>query len=284
VAYHGQRGERVLYVRELEVVDRLAAAAGSTWRNDVTMLRNLWATYTLCEDVMSLKRAMQQLQTLADEKPAVARLRNLVEACYLSERGQPHEALERFDAAFQSALQTPGLRSCQELGAYARILRKAGLPARARDICEQTLAALVPEERAFVLLIFGVQSERVLALAALGDCDSAARLADELLAEHAASDNPLLQALMHGVRAEVAVASTDWARFDREIAAMQEYVQLTQHPALFAQTQRIGERARLLRRALTLPAHHLQNACDLLTTPDDADSFSETQVVDPDER
>jgi hypothetical protein len=272
VLYHGHRGEHEQCLRALEVVDRLAAAAGSTWRYDVSMPRNLWTTYVLCEDVTGLKRGMQQLQTLAAELPVVARLRDLIEACYLSERGQTQDALQRFDAAFQRALESPDLRSCQELGAYARILRRAGQPARALELCERRLSVLEPNARPFVLSIFGLQSEQVLALAALGQRERAAQLAATLLEEQAHHDNPLLHALTHGVCAQVALASADWTLFDAQMTAMQAYVQRTQHPALFAQVQRLHETARAVRQPWS--------AVQAEEVEDSKASLEETELVD----
>jgi tetratricopeptide (TPR) repeat protein len=204
----------------------------------------LWSTHALCEDVLSLKRAVQQLQTLASEVPSIARLRNLTEACYLCERGLSVDALTRYGAVFEMAWNEPGLRAAQELGAYARILRKAGQSARARDVCERALLAVNTNEQHFELLTFGLHSELALALAALGATARATELAENLLTTHLRHDNPLLRGLSHGVCAQVALCADDGTTFDSQIALMHQCFQRTQHPALFAQCQRLYERAR----------------------------------------
>jgi hypothetical protein len=109
--------------------------------------------FALCEDLIAIKRSVEQLSPLADEVPSVARTRNAIHTCYLSERGLPEEALARYGAMFESIdRERPTLRDVQYLGAYARILRKAGQARRARDVCEAALRALTPEERETTLI------------------------------------------------------------------------------------------------------------------------------------
>jgi hypothetical protein len=243
-AFHGHRGERDAFIRSIEEMDRMAAQAGAIWRNDMQVLRMLWTTYALCEDVMSLKRAVQQLDTLAAEAPSVARLRDAVDACYLAERGMAAEALTRHRHVFEALTNEPGVRTIQYLGAYARILRKAGEPERAKQVCEAAIAKLTGLELGFTMLTYGVRLELPLALAALGEHARAAALLDVLLAEQEQHDNPLIHGLTHGARAELSLLQHDWAEAERQLAAMGEWFRDTQHPALFAQYQRLADRAR----------------------------------------
>jgi hypothetical protein len=247
VMFHGHRGEHDKFIHALEEMDRLAAEAGSIWRNDVAVPRMLWSTYALCEDVMSLRRAVQQLETLAVQMPSVARLRDFAKACYLCERGLPEDALLQYETVFNTAVEATGLRAIQELGAYARILRKAGKPARAREICELAQAKLSPAERAFQMLTFMPDSELIRALSALGEHERATQLADELVAAHMQHDNALLRGLAHGLRAQLALNSADWPVTDAHLADMGRCFQGTQHAALFAQWLRLQEQARIAR-------------------------------------
>lgn len=243
-AYHGHRGEREEFIKHTHEMDRLANEAGSTWRNDVMVPRMLWTTLALCEDVMGLKRAAQQLSPLAAQMPTVAVMRDLTHACYLSEHGLPDEALARYAHLFEAAIGAHDLRAAQHLGAYARILRKAGQPQRARQICEQLLAQLTPADHEFAVLTFGARLELPLSLLALGEHERAAELLDALLLEHQAHDNPLLHGLTHGARAEVALAMNDRPRVQRHLELMKNWLRDTRHPALYAQYQRLAERAR----------------------------------------
>jgi AAA ATPase domain len=243
VAYHGHRGERAQFAKHLEELDRLAAETGAVWRHDVQVPRLLWSSQALCEDVMALKRSVQQLGPLADLVPSVARLRDVTHACYLSERGLPQEALIRYRALFEAIdRERPTLRDVQYLGAYARILRKAGQPRRAVEVCEAALRALTEEEREFRLMTFCAELELSLSLFEVGEQERAIVLLDRLLAAQAAHDNPLLHGLAHGARAQLALALNDRASFIEHLEAMRKWLRRTDNPPLFAQYQRLADR------------------------------------------
>jgi hypothetical protein len=263
VAYHGHRGERAQFTRHVEELDRLAAETGAVWRHDVQVPRMLWSSQALCEDVMALKRSVEQLGPLADVVPSVARLRDVTHACYLSERGLPQEALLRYRALFESIdQQRPKLRDVQCLGIYARILRKAGQPRRAAEVCEAALHTLTEEEREFTLMTFCADLELPLALFDVGEHERALALLDRLLEVQQRHDNPLLRGLAHGARAQLAFALGDRETFSTQLHAMRDWLRRTDNPPLFAQYQRLADRAQgtaqsasLLpaRRALALP-------------------------------
>ncbi|MFT3924331.1 MAG: protein kinase [Myxococcales bacterium] len=257
VAYHGHRGERVEFLRHVEELDQLAAETNAVWRHDMQVPRLLWNSLTLCEDVVALKRAAQQIQAIANEVPSVARLRDVTHACYLSERGLPHEALARYGGFFESiagsALTT---REVQYLGAYARILRKAGKAAQARCVCERALAGLRTEDAAFTMMTFAVELELPLAHLALGELERARDLLDTLLAKQEAHDNPMLHGLSHGARAELALQMSDRPAYSTHLSAMEKWVRNTQHPTLFAQYQRLAAKDPAARRVEALAAAH----------------------------
>jgi hypothetical protein len=239
VAYHCHRGERAEYLQWHRRVDQLAAEQGATWRNDVQLPRWLWSTHMLCADVVTLKRDFEQLRALAAQVPTIARLGDVLHASYLCERGSPVEALERHRAVLASALSERGLRAAQQLGAYARILRRAGEHAEAVSVCETTLARLSAQERAFPVLIFSLQRELPLALAMLGQRERARAQLDALILAQASHDNPLLHGLAHGARAELAVLERDAPSFDAHLGAMRRWFQGCENPALHAQCQRL---------------------------------------------
>jgi tetratricopeptide (TPR) repeat protein len=252
VAYHGHRGEREAFIKNMNEMDRLASESGAMWRNDLMIPRMLWTTLALCEDVMGLKRGAQQLTALASQVPTVAVMRDLTHACYLAEHGLPDEALALYAPLFEQAIGVNSLRAAQYLGAYARILRKAGQPERAKQICEQLLCTLTPADHEFTMLTFGARFELPLALLALAEHTRAAELLDALIVEHKSHDNPLLHGLTHGARAEVALAMNDRSCFEQHLGRMENWLRDTQHPALYAQYQRLAERGRtrLLRDVL----------------------------------
>jgi len=244
VAFHGHRGEYSHFVSALDDMDRLAVAAGSIWRNDVSIPRMLWSTFMLCEDVMALKRAADQLRTIANQAPSVATLRDIVHACYLCERGMPEEALSRYEVVLEQASNEPGLRGLQVLGAYARMLRKANQPEKAIAACELARSKVSGSEREFEVITFTFDSEHARSTAAAGDLRRAEQLGDELVRRHERHDNALLCGLAHEVRAQIARLALDWATVDSHLAAMERCSQSIQHPTLTAQWMRLHESAR----------------------------------------
>jgi Protein kinase domain/AAA ATPase domain len=251
VAFHGHRGERGPFQRHLEELDRLAADTGAVWRHDVQLPRLLWSSTAMCEDVMGLKRSVEQLDALADEVRSVGRLRDATHACYLAERGMPRDALTRYSALFEAIdLEAPSLRDVQYLGAYARILRKAGELTRAKRVCEAVLAKLSPEARAFTLLCFSLDLELSLVLSQLGQHAAAQEKIDALLGAQSHHDNPMLHGLAHGARAEIALAAGDKKTVEHHLARMGEWLRDTEHPTLFAQYQRMSDKLNALKSSV----------------------------------
>jgi hypothetical protein len=133
-------------------------------------------------------------------------------------------------------------------------------------VCERALARVEADERSFDVFVFPLDSELILALSALQEHVHATRLADTLVAHHSGHDNLLLRGLSHGVRAQVALAICDWTVFDRQIADMHICFQSIQHPALFAQRQRLFEQGRARRLTLsTVPVANDQGGHGLVS-------------------
>jgi hypothetical protein len=251
-AYHAGRGERELFERWQREVDVLAAQSGSTWRQDVMLPRNLWWLHALCEDVMGLKHAMRRLEVIAAEAPTLAATRDAATACYFAERGNHAEALVRYGHVFEAALAEPNALALRLIGAYARILRGAGQPARAREVCERALAGLSPEDDEFTVLSLGPRLEHALAVADLGRLDEAAAMLDALVEQQSAHDNPMLRGLTHRARAAVAIRMRDAAAVEQHVAITREQCKRSENPALIAQARRLERDARaagLLERA-----------------------------------
>ena len=266
VAFHGHRGEYGQFVRALDDMDRLAVAAGSIWRNDVSIPRMLWSTFMLCEDVMALKRAADQLRTIAKLAPSVTTLRDIVQACYLCERGLPGDALTSYEHVLEQAGNEPGLRGLQVLGAYARMLRKANRPEKAVAACERALSRISAREREFEVITFTFDSEYARAVAAVGDLERAVQLGDELVQRHELHDNVLLCGLAHEVRAQIARLVLDWPTVDAHLEAMARCARSIEHPTLIAQWLRLHETTRTERGCASSLAMAPANDLELIAT------------------
>ena len=249
--YHGHRGEHMKYLAHREEMDLLASQAGSTWREDVGTPRQMWNTYLLAEDVLGLKRAASDLDALA-ELPSIRKLRDVTRACYLCERGQADEALALYRDLFEASLHDTGLQALRIAGAYARILRCAGEPARAKQVCSEALARAQAEDRVFKVATFTAELELMLSTAAVGQIEEALAGLDQLLAAQRAHDNPLLHGLAHKARALLAIQQHDRETFELQLSEMEAWFGRTENPALIAQCQRLMEQAQ---RAGVLSGH-----------------------------
>lgn len=242
--WHAHRGERAQFLAYREEVDKLAGQAGSTWRVDVGMPRQLWSTYALCEDVLALKRCIHELDAFAEDAPAMARMRDAAHALYLSERGMHRAALAQYEGMFERAIEERSVTGARHAGAYARILRLSGAPQRAREIVARALSQLAPPLMEYTLHVFGAQLEGVLSTAALGEFDEALALLDRIVAAQGKHDNPLLHGLVYKTRAVIALSQGKREAFSEHFGAMQDWFRRTDNPALIAQCQRLGKEAR----------------------------------------
>jgi hypothetical protein len=243
-AYHAHRGERGRSQELQDALDVLAAQAGSTWREDLTGPRRMWCSLALCEDVIGLKRVHRKLDALVAEVPSLADVRDAVHACYLSERGLHAEALARYGAMFERRREEVNVIGMMYVSVYARILRAAGQPERAKAVAERALARLDAEEATFVVASHGARLELALSLMDLGQHQEAGAALDRLLADQAEHDNPMLHGSTHKARALLALAVRDRASFERHLSAMEQWYRRTQNPALVAQCQRLADPGR----------------------------------------
>jgi len=213
---------------------------------DVGMSRQLWSTYALCEDVLALKRCIHELDDFAEHGPAMSRMRDATHALYLSERGMHRAALVKHRGMFESAIEEPSVTGVRHAAAYARILRMAGEPERARQVVARSLSQLSPTLLDFTLYVYAAQLESVLATAALGELEEALSLLDRIVAAQGEHDNPLVHGLAHKARATIALLQGRREVFAEHFAAMRHWFRRTDNPALIAQCQRLDKEARSL--------------------------------------
>jgi Protein kinase domain/AAA ATPase domain len=250
VNYHLARGEQTRHEQCLAELDMLAAQLGSTWRQDVLVPRNAWWPAALCEDVLGLKRAVRKLERLSEEHENLIGMRDAAHACYLVERGRAQEALSRYGESLQIESQNESLMAVSITTAYARVLRAAGKPERARAVCEAALGRLSSEDMAFAGLVYYVQLERALSRAEMGEHQAAATELDALISAQTSHDNPLIHGWTHRARAQVALLAADAASFQHHLRQMSDWFRRAENPALVGQAQRFADEGR---RAGMLP-------------------------------
>lgn len=242
--HHACRGEMREYQAAREELDVLAAQGGSPWRQAVTLPRCRWWVEAQCEDALGLKRSIRKLEASSQWSKALSSTHAAAHACYLADRGLFSDALERYGAQLDAAARESNMAAVRLVGAYARVLRQSGQAERARELCTRTLARLTPDELELTCVVHGVELELGRAHAALGDFEAAAAHLDALCAAQRGHDNPLLHALSHVGRAEVALLRSDAAAFDDHVAQAERWTSRTQYAALYGVIHRLRGRAR----------------------------------------
>lgn len=248
-SYHANRGERELFEQHQREVDALAARAGSTWRQDVLLARNLWWPHALCEDVMGLKHLVRQLDALVEDAPSLRDMRDAAHASYLVARGMHLEALQRYGKSLEAACARPNELNMRIVGTLARILRANQRHEKAEELCRRALSALDASQLEFEVATHGVRLEHVQALWELGSREEAVSLVERMIDEQQSHDNPLLRGLTHKVRAQIALQEQDATAFRANLDAMEEWFRRAENPSLIAQCHMLsdeGSRAGLL--------------------------------------
>jgi tRNA A-37 threonylcarbamoyl transferase component Bud32/tetratricopeptide (TPR) repeat protein len=267
-SYHANRGERELFEQHQREVDALAARAGSTWRSDVLIARNLWWPHALCEDVMGLKHCVRQLESLVKDAPSLALMHDAAHASYLAARGMHLEALQRYGKTLEAGSAEPNELSMRVIGTLARIWRLNHRAEKSEALCRTSLAALRPAQLEFEVAVHGVRLEHAYALWDIGQHEECLALLDRVLDDQDSHDNPLLHGLTHKARAQMALAQGDRAVFRAQLDAMDEWFRRTENPSLIAQCHALadeGSRAGLLNETRQYAYSNRPSAADTET-------------------
>jgi hypothetical protein len=246
--YHANRGELAQARQHRERVELHAIQIGSASQVELWEPAAMILVYTTIGDVIEMRRVAGRLTAFAREVPSLARYAELAElAIEFTEldRGADEQSAQELTAAVDRLV----LRQHERIdrieprsfigwgalwGYYARMLNIVGRHADARDACLRTLAHLGPEDRPFVALFLNLELELAVAEAGLGEHDAARGRLDELLAYHAASDNPLTRGRLHEAYTRVSALTQNWKSYRHHLEQTRSWYRGTGTPALIS--------------------------------------------------
>lgn len=236
--YHAFRGriDRAEHYRDR--VEAYAVQHGSAWQAEIWATCTSCAVYGLTRDLTGIKRAVQQLERLRQAAPSL--LQYWERACG-TQALLNHEP-ERARVLYERALSHSGPRErvgwSAVRGALTATLNALGQHARAKQICEETLA-LSAADLAYPPMVFTLQTELICALIGLEDFAAADSMLAQLIAHHTPYQNPVILGRLHHVGVELARARADIVGCEHHLESLQRLVVPTRNPALVAQYERL---------------------------------------------
>jgi hypothetical protein len=210
--YHGFRGETEQVTRAAEQVEAYALRTGSAWQAEsfsaiiTNYLASLW------HDLLTSKRALDETEHIAVEVPSLERYVLTSKAVYYLARGKPAECVAVYERLFESEKPRERIGWSAGRGLLAEGLNRLGEHAQAREICEQTLAALDPDDHVYVHMLLPLHTSLLAALGALGEHAEAKRRVEALIAAQDKHPSPLVLGALHETAARLA-----WGRNDRKL-------------------------------------------------------------------
>jgi tetratricopeptide (TPR) repeat protein len=244
LTYYAARGDYEQVRSELVRLESASIQGGSLWANEVMLPIMLMPSYDLADDVVGLQQARESLRRWARLVPTLEPFAEGAEILFECARGRSAETTVRADAWIAQALPH------QRIGwAYARAVRMkvhsaSGEHERARQLGEQTLAAMDPGDREFPVLYFEVERQLALAEIALGRFDAARTRLDELIAFHTPRENPLHLGLLHEALAKIALLTANATDFEAQRDRARSYFVGTRSPSLLQRAERLAAQGR----------------------------------------
>lgn len=135
--HHAQRGELEPMRRYREEAETLAVQGGSTWQTEVFIALLLSKVYQSTGDVVGLKHTVEAIDRWAREPPSLRHAAEGVKAAYELERGNVHEATERYGRLLSDVREAWPVGWADVFSYYARALTLAGR-------ADEAVALLIP--------------------------------------------------------------------------------------------------------------------------------------------
>ncbi|HEX5658252.1 MAG TPA: AAA family ATPase, partial [Polyangiales bacterium] len=255
MTYHANRGDTAQAAIHRERSEAHALQGGTAWSALCTLTVRTVQGYLLVGDVVSLVRAVADLQRLGKLCESMAANAQLAQAHLELLRGQPARALPHYEAVFATDVGRRLPSHALDRAMCAQALSALGEHQRAKDICEAVLREPPASDAEFARL----QPRQKLALAEanLGHRARAVELLESALVEAQTFANPVTLGSLHRDRAHVAALEGDLASYQHHEALMREHFESTRNPWLVQQVATL--RALAVRSGLISPLHGLSS-------------------------
>jgi hypothetical protein len=240
--HHALRAEHPQTEYYLDRVESFAIERTTMWQAEMHWPFMLLPGHVETGDALAVRRTYEQLQRHAKRAPEVRVYAELASAAYLGSRGERSAAIALYERTVPKLVPRRRTAWAEARLWFADTLIAAGQCERAKQLLNEMLSKLGPQQRSVARTYLQAQRLLALAEAGLGNHRQAADMLDALLASHGRIDQPLLVGLLHKARAEVALLMQDQATLPAHVYEMEWHFRGTHHPALLAQVERMFER------------------------------------------
>jgi len=244
MTYHGYRGEPALCEHYRKRNEAEAIARGSAWQVETWGACAAIPLHERVDDALAMKRTLDELGRLHQTLPSFRNFEERARGASLLLQGDASGAAHVLARVShdQEPLALIGWTHAQ--GVLARAYNHLGDHARARAVCLRALSRLSPDDLECTALNLGVEVQLALADAALGDCESAVRRLDALIAHHGPNQNPLTLGALHEARARVALTQDDAMSFEDHVRQARAWYLPTAIPTLVQRCDRVTRERR----------------------------------------
>ncbi len=286
MTYHLHRGEKKLAAEHRRKVETHGMRKGSTWQVDFLIAPVAGLASALMLDMTGLKASLEALSRLVKQAPTLKPIRDALRIPYMSLRGKHEQAIALGERLVSKHPPWKSEHWVDMRGALANALSSGEQPGRAKQVCEETLAALGDERRSsvgghIVALQLGI------AEMGLRNLERAAEIVDELIAEKAVDGSPLVMGRCHQVRTLIALLGRDRTSFEHHLSQMRIWFAATENSVLLAQVNQIEDAGKQNRAFSSIPPppaeHDIETAVQQPGESAHVDSVFE-QCSGPEER
>ncbi len=240
--YYTNRGEFSKAVIHREQVELHAAHVGTAWQVETWEAPSLIPVYTTLSDVEALTRITHRLEESSRTVPSLRLYSRLASLALLLVLGDSVDEQDRLGEIELGAYPPRGFIGWAAVhGFLARSHNERGQHAEAKVLCERALAHITDADREYVTLFLGVDIDKAMALAGLGQIDEGFARIDGLLARFHASDHPLVHGSLQEARARMAWMAGRVDEYEVSLALVEFWYRRTGTPALIAKCERLTE-------------------------------------------
>jgi len=239
--YYVLRGDAAQAHNYRRLLELNAVESGSLWQVQWLAIPVEAMAAGAWHDLVGLRRALERFDQLVAETPALKGGRDAMLVPYHFHRGD-YEAAAAAGEEFMrnhppmTRIGWPPVYAIVALS-YAHL----GRPERALEICEQALAHVSPDERAFFVLYSPLEAAYASALALTGNKEKSAEVFRERIERLQSAGEHSRVVIMHHYRARLARLMADQEAVQAALADMRHAANESNNPAVHALAQRLSE-------------------------------------------
>jgi hypothetical protein len=251
MSHHAFRGDRKRATLHFQRAEALALRGGTAWIATVALCIRAAVCHVLAGDVVSLVRAVADLERFGSMAPTLVLLARLARAHLALLRGAIDTAISMYETLLESETARSLLTFPMDRALHARAVSLRGDHAAARALACAAIDHAARSGNDTDLATRTPRQELALIEARLGEFARARSLLDACFAHSRPSQNPLALGSLHRDSAIVALLARDLEGFAEHLAAMERWFRSTENPALIQQCDRLRLQSSLLGLSLS---------------------------------